>query len=364
VLEQSAQTQRRLYKKLNRRVAGTKRARRRFVRYGLVFANLLLLIAVAGFVAYTSRSTSASSGENVALAVRTTDKSVVGPLDQISSVDIAVNVARVVNLPEAIAVTNQSDSAKVMGAIAPADATVVAKPQIVNLDLKSGADIVKYMTQPGDTISKIASKFGITSDSIRWSNDLSAGNEIRSGVTLLIPPVNGIVYTVKVGDTPESIAKKFSANKAQLIAFNDAEISGFQASQRIVIPDGQQPATIAAPVYNFFAASYGYNGYDPGWCTWYVASKINIPTNWGNANTWDDRARVTPGWVVSQTPRVGAIAQSNYGWAGHVGIVEEVSADGSMIKYSDMNGLAGFNRVGYSGWVPTIGKYQNYIYRP
>jgi surface antigen len=137
-----------------------------------------------------------------------------------------------------------------------------------------------------------------------------------------------------------------------------------------VIPNGQQPA---APVYNYYAAAsvaptassfvatYGYNGYDRGWCTWYVASRINVPTNWGNANTWDDRAPLS-GWTVSTTPRVGAIAQTDAGWAGHVAIIEAVSPDGTMIKYSDMNGLAGFNRVGYSDWVPAHGKYEAYIY--
>jgi surface antigen len=49
-------------------------------------------------------------------------------------------------------------------------------------------------------------------------------------------------------------------------------------------------------------------------------------------------------------------------WWGHVAVVEAVSPDGTMIKYSDMNGLSGFGRVGYSDWVPAT-TYQNYIYR-
>ena len=105
----------------------------------------------------------------------------------------------------------------------------------------------------------------------------------------------------------------------------------------------------------------GYNGYDYGYCTWYAAGRVPVPSNWGNANTWDNLARVS-GWNVSGTPRVGAVAQTNRGYYGHVAVVEAVSPDGTMIKYSDMNGLAGFNRVGYSGWVP-ISKFDNYIYR-
>jgi surface antigen len=65
---------------------------------------------------------------------------------------------------------------------------------------------------------------------------------------------------------------------------------------------------------------------------------------------------------VSSTPRVGAIGQSDGGYFGHVAYVEAVSDDGTMIKYSDMNGLAGFGRVGYSDWV-SASKFPKYIYR-
>lgn len=324
----------------------------------------MLLGGVALFVMSGAQTgTAGTNGSLAATYAATADNSdMVGPLDQVSSIDIAVNVARLVDLPEAVAVTNQSDSVKILTAVAPADTSVVAKPQIVSTDIKSGKDVKKYIVVSGDTVSSIAAKFGITSDSVRWSNDLS-GNSVQAGKELLIPPVDGIVYTVKVGDTAESIAEKFSANQAQIISFNDAELSGLSAAQQIVIPDGQKPAPVApAPVYNYFAATYGYNGYDPGWCTWYVANKISVPVGWGNANTWDDRARATPGWTVSSVPSVGAIAQHDRGWAGHVAVVEEVSADRTQIKYSDMNGIAGFNRVGYSGWVPAS-YYSSYIAR-
>jgi surface antigen len=92
-----------------------------------------------------------------------------------------------------------------------------------------------------------------------------------------------------------------------------------------------------------------------------VANRIKVPTNWGNANTWAYYARLS-GWTVSSRPIPGAIAQNpNMSYWGHVAFVEEVSPDGTMMKYSDMNGLAGWGRVGYSNWVP-ISTYPNYIY--
>jgi len=76
---------------------------------------------------------------------------------------------------------------------------VLSKPQIVATALKSRADIKTYVVQAGETIPALATRFGITSDSIRWSNGLS-GDNLNVGTKLTIPPVSGIVYTVKAGD--------------------------------------------------------------------------------------------------------------------------------------------------------------------
>lgn len=349
---------------------GTKRARRRTVRYSLIVGNFALIIGVGALIA-NAATISGEQRDYTAVSSFTgaSSEPVVGPIDQVSSADIAVAVAETVQLTESVAVANQSDSIKTMNAITPAESAVVAKPQVVATGGASN-EIIKYVVQAGDTVPSVAAKFNITSDSVRWSNELR-GDALTPGTELVIPPVTGLVYTVLIGDTPDSIAQKFRANKDRIIAFNDAEVAGLVVGQRIIVPDGQRaaPAGVGAGIVagvsggGAFSARYGYNGYDPGWCTWYVASRISVPVGWGNASTWDDRSRVM-GWTVSQVPRIGSIAQKNGGW-GHVGYVEDVrqAADGSWeIKYSDMNGLAGFNRVGYSGWVSS-GKFHNYIYR-
>jgi hypothetical protein len=71
-------------------------------------------------------------------------------------------------------------------------------------------------------------------------------------------------------------------------------------------------------------------------------------------------------WTVSSRPpvpfRSGVVVQSDaMSFLGHVGYLEAVSDDGNMIKYSDMNGIAGWGRVGYSGWV-SASTFQHYIY--
>lgn len=292
------------------------------------------------------------------------------PLDQLSSADIAQTVSQVNGLPETTAITNQAQSQAADLAIASTSNNVIAKPQVISSTLQSRADIKTYVTQQGDTVSGLAAKFGVTSDSIRWSNNLSAADALSPGATLYVPPVNGIVYTVKPGDTAASLAVQFGANADQITAYNDAEINGLAVGERIIIPgatknnSGATAASIAATGLgggSFLWGTgpiYGYNGYDYGYCTWYVATQIPVPANWGNASTWAYYAAMS-GWHVSTTPTIGAIAQKG-GGEGHVAIVTAVNPDGS-VQVRDMNGIAGWGRVGYG--IKSASVFQHYITR-
>jgi surface antigen len=87
------------------------------------------------------------------------------------------------------------------------------------------------------------------------------------------------------------------------------------------------------------------NGYERGYCTWYVKNKrSDIPNTWGNAHTWAQRAEAG-GWTVSSKPKVGAIGANASGNYGHVVYVESVNKDGT-IGISEMNAV-GWNVVSY-----------------
>lgn len=342
--------------------------RRKVLRIGLVGGNVALVSVILGIV-LLNQSHPMAPVAATANAVNT--RATAAPVDQLASVAVAVTVARMTNLPETPAVANQADSESIQLAIASSNNTVVNKPQLVSTTFLSNKDIRTYVTQTNDTVSSIASQFGVSSDSIMWSNSL-VGNILPAGKTLYIPPTNGIVYTVKSGDTADTLAQKYHSSADKITAFNDAEISGLHVGERIVIPDGK---IIVAPVYPSYSyaasgfawgssAIYGYNGYDYGNCTWYVATQIAVPANWGNAATWAAGARAA-GWHVSSVPTVGAIAQTPYaaGGYGHVAIV--IAVEGSRVEVRDMNNYGdggGFAKVG-QGWVP-ISEYPNYITAP
>lgn len=367
------------------------KSRKRLIRTGLLLANITLLLGVTVFLLHSSPS---GGAVKPVASVSDAQTSVVSnPLDQLSSADIAVQVARLTGLDEAVSATNHADSVSQQITMAPAtaQASVINKPQLINNSNKSRKDIQAYMVKEGDTVGSLAAKFGVPSESIRWSNSV-AGDSLTVGAQLLIPPVPGIVYTVKSGDTPESVAQRYNANKDAVVAFNDAEVGGLKPGERVVIPDGIViPPPVARPAgatpavgparyaggFAFgSAAIYGYNGYDPGWCTWYVANKRAaagrpIPANLGDAWTWDDRAPAA-GFGVGSTPAAGAVITNRVGAPGHVGYVEQVLDDGS-IWVSDMNShgqvspsdptpAGGFFRVSWRHVDPSqFGKY-NFIY--
>ncbi len=339
--------------------------RRRAVRAGLIGLNLALVLGVLGVVFLNP---SRSAGLPQAAVTGADASAAVAPVDQLASVAVALTVARMANLPEAAAIANQADSASIQLAVASTNKIVVNKPQAVSSAFLSNKDIHVYITQPNDTVSFLAAKFGVSSDSIMWSNSL-VGNLLPAGKSLLIPPANGIVYTVKPGDTADSLAAKFHTTADKITAINDAEIGGLRVGERVVIPDGK---IIVVPVYTaYYAGSgfawgsgaiYGFNGYDYGNCTWYVATQIAVPANWGNADTWAAGARAA-GWHVSSVPTVGAIAQTPAGGLGHVGIVIAVKA--GQVEVRDMNNYGdggGYGRVGQA-WV-AISSYPNYITAP
>ncbi len=83
------------------------------------------------------------------------------------------------------------------------------------------------------------------------------------------------------------------------------------------------------------------NTYAWGNCTWWSYAMRKwagspIPTTWGNANTWDDYAK-RDGYVVNNTPAVGAIFQTDAGEYGHVAYVIGVNDTNGEWKISEMN---------------------------
>jgi murein DD-endopeptidase MepM/ murein hydrolase activator NlpD len=105
-----------------------------------------------------------------------------------------------------------------------------------------------YIVRDGDTLSTIAKMFGVSVNTIRWSNDI-AGSTIKPGQTLIILPVSGVRHTVKKGDTLSKIAKLYKADIEDIERYNNiSESSSLAVGEVVIVPDGEiAPATSSKP---------------------------------------------------------------------------------------------------------------------
>lgn len=102
------------------------------------------------------------------------------------------------------------------------------------------SQVVEYSVQPGDLISFIASDYGVSVNSILWANGIKNADAIQPGQVLKIPPVSGVVHVIKKGDTLSSLAKKYGADEAKILAFNSLPQDGqLRIDDEIIIPDGK-----------------------------------------------------------------------------------------------------------------------------
>lgn len=99
--------------------------------------------------------------------------------------------------------------------------------------------VIEYTVAPGDSLSSIGFSFGVSVDSLRYENDLFFNEGLSPGQVLKIPPISGITYTVKSGDTLERIAKKFGADSTAILEFNYLFSTALTPGQELLIPDAK-----------------------------------------------------------------------------------------------------------------------------
>lgn len=154
-----------------------------------------------------------------------------------------------------------------------------------------------YQVESGDTLSGIGEKFKISTDALKYVNNLSDNSTLKVGQEVVIPPVAGLVHKVEKGDTLQSIANKYDVPAQAVADFNYIlDVSRLSAGTELVIPGAKVPAranlaTITGSISLPPASS------DPGpskdWCIWPTTTRIvtqgfswyhngvDIATPWG-----------------------------------------------------------------------------------
>lgn len=107
-------------------------------------------------------------------------------------------------------------------------------------------DSVIYRVSRGDAMLKIAGEFKIKYESILYVNKQMDDNphSLKPGMELIIPPVDGLYYEWKDGDTFETVAEKFDANADDIITFpgNKVDLTDpkIEPGTLVMIPGGSR----------------------------------------------------------------------------------------------------------------------------
>lgn len=114
------------------------------------------------------------------------------------------------------------------------------------------ADIIDYEVQSGDSLSTIAQKFQVSQSTITQNNSIVNTHSLKVGQKLLIPPVDGVIHTVKENETLQKIAQKYKLDKIDtIIAQNKiADGSLLQVNQTLIIPGAKIEAPRDYIAYN------------------------------------------------------------------------------------------------------------------
>ena len=149
---------------------------------------------------------------------------------------------------------------------------------------KPRAEVIEYKIEPGDTISTIAEKFGVSVDTIIWENNLKSVKDVKSGQNLRIPPVSGVFYKVKPGETIYTIAKKLQVDPQVVVdwpynSFANDETFALDIGQTLMVPDGIKPKETPLAPKRLFATVPGA-GLGTGQFVWPVGGSISQNYSW------------------------------------------------------------------------------------
>lgn len=186
-------------------------------------------------------------------------------------------------------------------------------PQTLTADV--GRPVQERTIQEGDTLATMANFYDVSVEAIAYANGISDARALQMGQKLVIPPAEGALYTVKDGDTVDSIASHFKVDPSVISTYNRCTFEPEQCApgQKIFVRGAELPALLAPdrPTRDVFAAApqvaqQARNGR----LSWPVAGIITQYFWWGHTGVdiaapygtglgaGDDGVVTATGWVA------------------------------------------------------------------
>jgi murein DD-endopeptidase MepM/ murein hydrolase activator NlpD len=167
----------------------------------------------------------------------------------------------------------------------------------------------------GDTLATMANYYDVSVEAVAFANGLRDAHSLRLGQTLVIPPAEGALYTMKDGDTVESVASRFKVDPTVVLTYNRCyfEPEHCAPGQKVFVRGAELPALVEPerPARDVFAAAPQVAQQQRnGRLSWPVGGVITQNFWWGHSGVdvaapygtglgaGDDGVVTATGWVA------------------------------------------------------------------
>lgn len=200
------------------------------------------------------------------------------------------------------------------------------------------SEVVAYKVAAGDTLSLVAEKYQVSTETIKWANAMGDSDALQPGQDLKIPPITGVVHQVKAGDTLASVAKAYSGDAQTIVDFPFNYIDDtleVKPGMTLFVPNGSIPKPVVpkAPVRNNRPSTFVAGS---GRLSWPVPKRINQYFSWYHQAIDLGGAYGTPIYAAASGVVIDSKKQNySFGWYCIVDI-----GGGMTVAYAHMSDLA------------------------
>jgi murein DD-endopeptidase MepM/ murein hydrolase activator NlpD len=152
------------------------------------------------------------------------------------------------------------------GVSAELDEMIMGAPEPEEYSQAQIASYISYKVEAGDIIGEISQNFGLNQDTILSVNGIKNSRLIQIGQVLKIPNQDGIMYTVKSGDTLSAVAETYETDLEAIRTTNELFSDAVQPNSRLFLPGARLNSVevqeingdlFTWPINGWITSSYG-----------------------------------------------------------------------------------------------------------
>jgi LysM repeat protein len=106
---------------------------------------------------------------------------------------------------------------------------------------------IKHTVSAGEVLWQIAEQYALRPETVLWASDITNPDLLLIGQELLIPPADGVLYTVRPGDRLSDVANRYGVELESVVSSNRLEDANQIVAGVDVFLPGGRPLAVAAP---------------------------------------------------------------------------------------------------------------------